>query len=146
MDRKIQDQELRLLCKVRLLVDTQIRANPNRKTNISDTRACLSKHCIHFRAKVVHEVSSTTGNLRAIVLCLCGLNELRIKFEPIRFATANTVQSYCGGTAFLVEFCVTFDSSDNCCAAVTCSKSLSSRLSQIFCNYTLTFKNRASYI
>ena len=25
----------------------------------------------------------------------------RIKFEPIRFATASTVQSYCGGTAFL---------------------------------------------
>jgi hypothetical protein len=103
MDRKIQDRELRLLCKVRLLVDTQIRANPNRKTNISDTRACLSKHCVQFRAKVVHEVSSTTGNLRAIIVCLFGLNELRIKFEPFRFATANTVQLYCGGKAFLVR-------------------------------------------
>lgn len=102
-DRKTQDRELRLLCKVRLLVDTQIRANPNRKTNISDTRACLSKHCVQFRAKVVHEVPSTNGNVRAIIVYLCGLKEPRIKFEPNRFATANTLQSSCGGTAFVVR-------------------------------------------
>jgi len=102
-DRKIQDRELRLLCKVRLLVDTQIRANPNRKTNISDTRACLSKHCVQFSAKVVHKVPCTSGNLRAIIVCLCDLNESRIKFERIMFATANTVQSSCGGKAFLVR-------------------------------------------